>query len=256
MSSEPEPDRLRRGERVLFVSDVHLTPADPATYLAFLRFLTEEAPGARALYVLGDLFDFWIGPRQARMPGVEEVFTRTRALRAAGTDVFFLPGNRDFLLTGAFATAQGLRVLPDIAETLLGDRRVALTHGDLLCTRDVRYLRMRRVVRSDLARFLMDRLPLPLALRIAGGFRAASGREIAAKPAYVLDPDLAEAKRWLLGGYDALVFGHVHKGVKYRVDLGGKAAEIFILDSWEHVPNFVEWTGSELVFRRYRPSPK
>lgn len=244
-------DRLERGRRVLFVSDVHLTPAEPETFLLFLEFLEKEVAGARALYLLGDLFDFWVGPRQAARPGWGEIFARTRALRESGTEVYFQRGNRDFALDGAFATAQGLRVLADIAETTLGDRRVLLTHGDLLCTRDVRYQRMRRVIRSRPARWLLDRLPWRVAAGLAGGFRRASDAEISRKSSWVLDPDMALAKEWLERGFDALIFGHVHRGETYRVSLADREATIFVLGSWENRPGFVEWDGTRLAMRAY-----
>jgi UDP-2,3-diacylglucosamine hydrolase len=249
-----DSDRLILGGRIYLVSDVHLHPAQPEVFLAFCRFLDEVVRGARALYVLGDLFDFWIGPRQLRIPGFSEIFSRTRRLREEGTEVFFLAGNRDFALDGPFATAQGLRVLGDRAEAVFGEKRVLMTHGDLLCTRDRAYLRMRRWIRSRVARRIMDRLPLGLLLRLTRGLRAASGREIERKAGYVLEPDYRLAKEWVADGFDALVFGHVHRGERLEIDLGDRSAEIFVLGSWEDGPNYVEWSGEGLALRRYLPA--
>jgi UDP-2,3-diacylglucosamine hydrolase len=240
-----------RSSRVLFTSDVHLTPALPDVFALFCRFLEREAADAERLYILGDLFDFWVGEKQAAMPGFPEIFDRTRRLRDAGTEVFFLPGNRDFMLDGRLAADAGLTMLPDVAEIRLGDRNILLTHGDLLCTRDVRYHRMRRFVRSRPARAALGSLPLGLALRLAGGFRDASGAEISRKSAYVLDPDFGEVRAWLDRGFDALIFGHVHKGERYRVSTNGGEADVFILGAWDDVPSYVEWDGSGLTLRRY-----
>lgn len=254
MSTASEPGRTRRGERVLFVSDVHLTPAEPEIYLLFHRFLVDEAPGARALYLLGDVFDAWLGPRQLARPGYEPIFRTFRELRDSGTDLYFLPGNRDFLLRDPFAAAHGLTLLPDVAEARLGPRRVLLTHGDLLCTRDVDYHRMRRVIRSAPVRRLVDLLPWPLLARFAAGLRKKSGREIERKGTYATSPDFELAKRWLARGFDALIFGHVHRGERFSVRLEERTADLFILGSWEDRPGFVEWTGAELVLRPYGPS--
>jgi UDP-2,3-diacylglucosamine hydrolase len=250
MDGGNDHERLRRGDRVLFVSDVHLSPDEPEVFVRFCRFLRDDAAGARALYILGDLFDFWIGRRQASIPGYGEVFRRIRALRDEGTEVFFIQGNRDYMLTEPFAAAHGIRVLSDVAEIALGERRVLLTHGDLLCTRDLAYHRMRRVIRSRPARALLSALPMPVALRIAGGVRRASGTEVRQKSAYVLDPDFGEIKAWLGRGFDTLIFGHVHKGEQYRVRLDGREADVFVLASWEDVPNWVLWDGGELSFVR------
>lgn len=249
--AEPAGPEVRevRGGRTLFVSDVHLTPAEPEVYVAFCRFLEEEAPGARALHVLGDLFDFWVGPAQARVPGFGEVFPRLRALRDAGTDVTFVRGNRDFALDGAFAAARGLRVLPDVAETTVGERRVLLTHGDLLVTRDAGYQRMRRVLRSGAFRLAMRALPLRVTLRVAQAMRRASGGDAGRKPERLFELDFALARRWLSRGCDAMVCGHVHRGCRYRLDVDGRPADVFVLGAWEDGPNWVEGDGSGLALK-------
>jgi len=247
-----DQDRLRR-DRVLFVSDVHLNPARPDVFLLFRRFLTEEAPGTKALYLLGDLFDFWVGRRQVRLPGFAEVLRRIRDLAESGTDVFFIQGNRDFMFDAGFAGAHGIKLLPDIATVTVGSKRVLLTHGDLLVTKDVAYHRMRRVIRSGPVRRILRSLPLSVALRLAGGFRRASGSEIRRKPAYVLEPDFEEMRSWLADGADALVFGHVHRGEQHRLYVDGRATDIFILGAWEDRPSYVEWDGEALLFVRYAP---
>jgi UDP-2,3-diacylglucosamine hydrolase len=250
MPDHREPHELR-GERVLFVSDVHLTPAEPDIFLHFMKFLREVACGARALYVLGDLFDFWVGRRQAELPGFAEVLRRLRELAEQGTEVHFLAGNRDFALDRELAAGHGIRMLSDFAEVRLGGGRVLLTHGDQLCTRDVWYQRMRPVIRSRLVRGVFTRLPLSVSLKLAAGARSASGAEIGKKSAYVLDPDFEEVRAWLSKGFDALVFGHVHTGEHYRLDLGDRRADVFVLSSWERGGSFVEWDGERLSLRTY-----
>ncbi len=249
MISPSTATRLTRGTRMLFVSDVHLTPSEPEVFLAFVRFLREVAAGSRALYLLGDIFDFWVGDRQAEMPGFREVFREIARLRESGTEVFFLPGNRDFALEEPFAGAHGLRVLPDVARAAVGDRHVLLTHGDLLCTRDHAYHRMRRIIRSRPARAVLRRLPLRLALAVAGGLRRTSGRAVRGKPGWILEPDFEEAVSWLETGHDALIFGHVHRAAQYRVRREDGAAEIFVLGAWADGPNHVEWDGERLALR-------
>ncbi|MEN8148984.1 MAG: (d)CMP kinase [Planctomycetota bacterium] len=248
MSDEPAGGRLAR-ERVLFVSDVHLTPALPDVFLRFCRFLTDEAAGARALYILGDLFDFWIGRRQVRQAPYAEVLRRIRELSEAGTDVFFVQGNRDYMLDAGFAAAHGMKLLPDVAEVTVGGKRIVVTHGDLLVTKDVAYLRMRRVLRSRPMRWLLANLPLSLALRISGRVQRATGSAVRAKPAYVLEPDWGLARRWLSDGVHALVFGHVHRGEHVRLFVDGRRADVFIPGAWEDRPGWVEWDGEKLALR-------
>ncbi|MHC4859105.1 MAG: metallophosphoesterase, partial [Planctomycetota bacterium] len=119
MSDSGTGERRSAGDRVLFVSDVHLTPSEPGIRRLFRRFL-EDAAGARALFILGDLFDYWVGAKQARLPDFDEILSWLRGLGENGTEVSFMQGNRDFMLDGAFASAQGMRPLPDVAETTVG----------------------------------------------------------------------------------------------------------------------------------------
>ena len=243
-------DRLKR-ERVLFVSDVHLTPAMPDVFLHFCRFLTREAVGARALYILGDLFDFWIGRRQVMQAPYSEVLRRIRDLAEAGTDVFFVQGNRDYMVDAGFAGAHGMKLLPDVSEVTFGGKRIIVTHGDLLVTKDVGYLRMRKILRSRLARFLLGNMPWSLARRISARVQRATGSAVRAKPRYLIDPDWGEARRWLADGADALVFGHVHRGEQYHLYVEGRPVDIFILGAWEDRPGYVEWDGESLALRRF-----
>ena len=246
-----ESDRQMRGERALVVSDVHLTPRDPETVHLFLQFLRTEAEGAGALHIIGDLFDFWLGRKQATMPGYAPILSALARLAEGGTEVTFLPGNRDFALGAETLGSRGVRVLPDVAEVRFGPRRVILTHGDLLCTRDHRYHQMRRVIRSRPALSILEALPRGVAMRLAGGFRKASGVEIEAKSRYVLDPDFEEARRWLEKGFDALIFGHVHTGEHYRVDLEDRTADIVVLPSWQDQPGFALWDGEAIRLQRF-----
>jgi UDP-2,3-diacylglucosamine hydrolase len=241
--------------KALFVSDIHLSPAAPAEFRAFLRFLDEATPGIDRLYVLGDLFDIWVGPKQARVPGFDRVLARFRALRDRGTRVGFVRGNRDFLLAGPCARDAGLEVLPDRADVEIAGRRLILTHGDLLCTRDRAYHRMRRVIRSGPARAAMRRLPLGLALRLARGFRWASVAEVTRKSDYRMGLDLAEARAWLEGGADAIVCGHVHRGERYRFRFEGRTADLISLPAWDRTPGYAEITDSGLRLCAWTPPP-
>jgi UDP-2,3-diacylglucosamine hydrolase len=238
--------------KALFVSDVHLSPADPRVFGLFLRFLAEVVPGVARLYVLGDLFDIWIGPRQATIAGFDRVLSRLRALRTEGTEIGFVRGNRDFLLEGPCALRAGLDVLPDKATVTIAGRRLILTHGDLLCTRDRAYHRMRRIIRSRPARAVMKRLPLGFALRLARGFRWASVAEVARKSDYHMGLDPGEVRSWLEDGIDAIVCGHVHRGERYRFQLDGRSAELVSLPAWDRAAGYAELTEEGF---RLRPWP-
>ncbi|WP_258223440.1 UDP-2,3-diacylglucosamine diphosphatase, partial [Stenotrophomonas sp. HMWF023] len=148
----------------LFISDLHLDPSRPAITDLFLRFLREEAPGADALYILGDLFEAWIGD-DTPSAAADAVADALKVLSDSGVPVFFIRGNRDFLLGEDYARRAGLRILPDPCMIELYGRPVLLQHGDLLCTDDIPYQQFRAQTRDPV--FQAQFLSQPLEARIA-----------------------------------------------------------------------------------------
>lgn len=205
----------------LFVGDLHLDPAGDAGTAAFLAWL-EGASGAPALVVLGDLFEYWVGPAllgQAR-PVVE-------ALRGAverGTAVHLVPGNRDFLLDARFERATGARLHPHGFVGLApGGARVLVVHGDELCTLDRPYQRLRRVLRSAPMRAVAPRLPGAVSTFAARRLRAASKRAVSRKPSPAMEQQEAECRELLARhACTALVCGHAHRFRDERLDGGGR----------------------------------
>ena len=167
---------------VLFVADLHLDPARPERIRDFTSFCAGAARQAEAVYILGDLFEAWIGDDDddARLAPILDALTR---LRQSGTDCFFMHGNRDFLVGADFAARTGWRLLDEFVTVDLYGEPVLLTHGDLLCTDDVRYLELRRQLRNPA--WQQDFLGKPLAerRRIAANLRQLSKDEMAAKEA-------------------------------------------------------------------------
>ena len=128
----------------LFVSDLHLSARGPETADLFVKFLAGPARDAQDLYILGDLFDYWLGDDDLADPFNERIRAALAALTAGGTAAYFLPGNRDFLVGDAFAAATGITLLPDISVHRIAGRPTLLLHGDTLCTDDHAYLRLSR----------------------------------------------------------------------------------------------------------------
>jgi UDP-2,3-diacylglucosamine hydrolase len=236
------------GGRSLFVSDVHATAAQPATRDAFLRFASGPARGAGALFVLGDLFETFVAPSEARRPGTREVVDALGALVRAGTRVSFIPGNRDFPLEGLLRPL-GIERLPDTARLEVGGARVVATHGDLLCTADRRYQAFRRAVRGRALRTIVQSLPDGVIDRLAARARDASRAETARKAWGTMGLDAGRVRRILLReDADALVCGHVHWGVRHRMSVEGRERDVFVLGAWEDGANWLEREGGEWRF--------
>jgi UDP-2,3-diacylglucosamine hydrolase len=200
----------------LFVSDLHLDAERPAITELFGRFLAQDARGADALYILGDLFEAWVGDDDPSETGAF-VADSLRGLNQAGVPVFFVRGNRDFLLGADFAMRAGMQVLPDPAVVTLYGRPVLLMHGDLLCTDDTAYQQFRAQTRDPRwqAQFLAQ--PLEARVAFAKQARAASQArqsELQQQGTMEVITDVASATveaTLARYGIPTLVHGHTHR---------------------------------------------
>jgi len=218
--------------RSLFISDLHLSAERPDTSEQFFRFLGEEALRAEALYVLGDLFEYWLGDDELRTGGeplAAEVATGLRTLSSRGVRVSLMHGNRDFLLAAEFCKATGSILIedPTVVEGTL------LMHGDTLCTDDHDYQNWRRTARS--AAWQKDFLSKDMQERRAAilGLREKSREVIAAKPAEIMDvnPD-AVRDAFRRHGVRRLIHGHTHRPARHDVEVDGTRCERWVLPDW------------------------
>jgi len=196
----------------LFVSDVHLQPSMPHTTEAFLDFLRHQAIRARQLYLLGDLFEAWAGDDDIAAPYNRRIVEALRALHEAGVALFWIGGNRDFLIGPAFAAAVGATLLDDPAVVTIAGRTLALAHGDAQCTDDVDYMAFREKVRQD--SWQREFLELPLAQRksIIEGLRNGSREAQRGKSYEIMDVNpAAVAALFDATGTSLLIHGHTHR---------------------------------------------
>ena len=228
----------------LFISDLHLTAGDAETTRRFVDFMEGPARAARELYILGDLFEAWIGDDDDD-PRLAPIVAALRGLTDSGVPCALMHGNRDFLLGPRFCAATGTRLLGDYERITLNGEPVLLTHGDLLCTDDTRYMTLRSELRSP--EWQRDFLARPLAERrqIASDLRQLSATEIAAKDDYIMDVNQATVERTMREHDVALLLhGHTHRPAVHRFDLGGRPAARIVLGAWYHDPSVVRWTAA------------
>lgn len=206
----------------LFVSDLHLSPERPGTTELFMRFLVERAPRARRLYILGDLFETWIGDDDDT-PEYLSVRNALRALTASGTECALMRGNRDFLLGRAFSRDSGCTLLPDPTLRYFDGEPTLLMHGDLLCTDDVAYQKFRRRIRNPLVIWLFLRKSLASRRKIAADYRRKSGAATSDKTERIMDVNEDSVLDYLRRA-DAvrLIHGHTHRPAEHELD-GGRA---------------------------------
>lgn len=221
----------------LFVSDLHLDPSRPEATAQFLDLLRRPAREADALYILGDLFEAWVGD-DADDALADQVRAALRDLVDAGVPVWAMRGNRDFLLGPRFAEDTGVRLLPDPAVVLLDGEPTLLMHGDLLCSDDEAYQAFRRQVREPA--WAQDFLAQPLQARraFAERARAASGERQSALQAEGRLEQITDANDDTVAatmarfGVRRLIHGHTHRPAVHSLDVAGRRAQRIVLGDW------------------------
>ena len=220
-------------QSTLFLSDLHLSPDRPAALAAFHAFARGPARAAAAVYILGDLFDWWIGDDQMRDPFVMEVVRSLRSIADAGVPLFVGRGNRDFMLGDAFARATGATLLPDFVRLDLHGVATLLCHGDELCTDDVDYQKYRAHMRDPATQARLLRLPYFVRRAIAWWLRRKSRNAKAMKAESIMDVN-AEAVSDAFRAHRAqrLIHGHTHRPMRHASTVDGAPRERFVLADW------------------------
>ena len=242
---------------MIFISDLHLDNERPETTTQFLEFLESHCQRIDALYILGDLFEAWIGDDDdAELASV--VKNALIACRASGTQLFIQRGNRDFMLGEAFATQIGAQLLPDhIVIDCLGEPTL-LMHGDLLCTRDTEYLAFRAQAHNPLWQQQMLSQPLPVRRAIADNARKASmarqqqliGENQLDAITDVTPEEVIDTMRRF--GVRRLIHGHTHRPARHALMIDGQHAERIVLGDWYTQESHLsaDKRGLELSYRQ------
>ncbi len=232
----------------LFVSDLHLAAERPNIVRLFAEFLHDEASHAEAVYILGDLFEYWIGDDQPTA-GLEPVLEGFLQLKTAGVPGYFIHGNRDFLLGAHFAERYGLRLLPEAAVINLHGTPTLLMHGDTLCTDDLPYQQMRQMLRNPAWQAEFLALPLPERIRQALALRERSASETQDKAESIMDVN-AEAVTQTLRehGVNRLIHGHTHRPATHTwQDADGATCHRIVLGDWYARGSVLRCAGESLT---------
>jgi UDP-2,3-diacylglucosamine hydrolase len=219
--------------QTFFISDLHLAPDTPAANQTLLDFLDRTAPSADALYVLGDLFEYWIGDDGLDHPFASQVAAAFRRLSDHGVPVYFMHGNRDFLVGERFARESGMTILPDPTLVDLYGSRTLLMHGDTLCSDDIEYQKFRAMVRNPAWQQAFLAKPLAERLRMAQEVRGKSEQAKQVKDMTIMDVTPATVEAELRRhGHPRLIHGHTHRPARHEHFVDGKASERWVLADW------------------------
>ena len=218
--------------KTLFIADLHLDPSRPAITKLFLDFLASEARRATALYILGDLFEVWLGdddpdPHHAR------VAQALQALAAAGIPVFFMVGNRDFLLGEDYAHRAGMTLLTEPVKLDLYGTPTVILHGDVLCTDDRTYQTFRKLVRNRLWQKWFLASPLKWRRMLAGATRKQSANRGQSVSPTITDVNAdAVATMFREQNVSRIIHGHTHRPAVHSLELDGRPCKRIVLGDW------------------------
>lgn len=251
----------------LFISDLHLSEEQPELTALFLRFLDEQVQGCEALYILGDLFEVWLGDDDTS-PLNQIVIGALRAVSDRGVRLFFMHGNRDFLLGPGFERLTGGRLLPEPSIITVDDTPALLMHGDTLCTDDIEYQQFRAQVRDPCWQAGFLALPLAERQRLAGQAREQSRTRTREKSEEIMDVSPGTVRKIMAQhGVQQLIHGHTHRpGIHYfHLDNhfdNGQLARRIVLGDWGQYASvlvcedgcceLITWPGGEPADRSGR----
>lgn len=222
----------------LFISDLHLDDSRPGITGLFLDFLKRDAVNAESLYILGDFFEAWVGDDDDSGLG-RKVTRALRELSDSGVPVFFMRGNRDFLVGQDFAKSAGLQILSDPCVLELYGKPTMLMHGDLLCTEDVAYQAFRAQVRSDAWQTQFLSQPLTARLAFAAQARSASKQHqsglMDGQQENIMDVTQAAVKSLMKRyGVNRLIHGHTHRPDIHQFYNDDVSCQRIVLGDWYH----------------------
>ena len=232
-------------QKTYFIADLHLSENRPHLLALFRQFMQEQAPEAEKLYILGDLFDFWIGDdEQSNL--ISEVQQLIRHLTEQGVPCYFQHGNRDFLIGKKFANACGLTLLPTYQVIDLYGTPTLLCHGDTLCVDDVKYQHYRKKVHQKWRQWLFLHLPLKVRLKIAEKIRAKSHQDKQLKSTEIMDVNAAFVQKILAQFHvTQMIHGHTHRQKHHEIP---PHFHRIVLGDWGETSSLLEVTPHSIEF--------
>lgn len=232
-------------QKTYFIADLHLSENRPHLLALFRQFMQEQAPEAEKLYILGDLFDFWIGDDE-QSDLISEVQQLIRHLTEQGVPCYFQHGNRDFLIGKKFAKACGLTLLPTYHVIDLYGTLTLLCHGDTLCVDDVKYQQYRKKVHQNWRQWLFLHLPLKVRLKIAEKIRAKSRQDKQVKSTEIMDVNAAFVQQMFAQFHvTQMIHGHTHRQKHHEIP---PHFHRIVLGDWGETSSLLEVTPHSIEF--------
>jgi len=234
---------MSQSSRTLFISDLHLDQDSPDITRLFLQFLSDLKP-SDTLYILGDLFETWIGDDHD-IPYHHDIIAALKTATQTGIPIYFLHGNRDFLISKRFIEATGCQLLPDETKLNLYGKSVLIMHGDTLCTSDIAYIRARKIMRNPFLKTIFLSLPINIRLRIAHHLRQKSMQHTATTAYEIMDVTEKEVSRIMQKhAVTTLIHGHTHRLGTHTFTRDETCSTRIVLGAWHEQGSVLIWNAS------------
>ena len=215
----------------LFISDLHLDSKRPNVINFFINFLNNLSHDIKAIYILGDFVEYWVGDDDPAV-GLQEVFKLIKKI-SKKIDIYFMHGNRDFMISKKYCEENGMKLLDDPTIINLYNRKILLMHGDTLCIDDKEYQKFRHMVRSEEWQKEMLKKSLSERLLLAKNLREKSKNETYNKDEFIMDVNSEEVKKIILNyNVDILIHGHTHRPNIHKILCNGKEVKRIVLGDW------------------------
>jgi UDP-2,3-diacylglucosamine hydrolase len=219
---------------IAFISDLHLSAARPSSISLFCDFMEVSATQLSKLYILGDLFDYWIGDDGAEVLGFSLAEQALKQTSDSGTEIFFIAGNRDFLVGDAFTERTGVEILKDKTVLELYGQRVMITHGDQFCIDDIAYMKAREHFLNPQWQQSILKTPIEDRIKEAMKLRSESEQIKSGKSEEIMDVNPQEIIR-VFEEYDldVMIHGHTHRPYVHQLEANGKTCRRYVLGEWK-----------------------
>jgi len=227
----------------IFIADLHLSPTEPKVTNLFFKFIEDIAPKANALYILGDFFKFWVGDDDRSI--FNEQIKKALKTISSKIPVYLMPGNRDFILNQTFAKESGCILIPDPYKIDLYNRPTLLTHGDVLCSKDIKHCAFRTITRFPHGIAIFMKLPLNFRIWLASNIQKYSAKTKLFKDKNILLPQTSTIKK-LMTKFDVnqIIHGHIHRTWEEEFTINNQKMRRLSVDKW------TDATGSFLIYHQ------
>jgi UDP-2,3-diacylglucosamine hydrolase len=231
---------------IYFISDIHLDPKNSEVTNKFINFITNKSCDMKELYILGDLFEFWIDDKYDITQN-NLIITTLKNIVKNGTKVFLTHGNRDFLIGNKFSETTNIKILPENYILNLGESKILITHGDLLCTDDIDYQKFRKFIRNKITLKIFNLLSNNLKTKVASYLRRKSEKITSQKPENIMDVNqetvLSFFKKFKT---NVIIHGHTHRKNIHETRLKDQDYTRYVLGDWHNAPSYIIFKNNKI----------